>query len=204
MTQCAIRQPLPYDAFMSLLVFLIAAVPAAAVVLVAEKTRSKAAIIAAASVAVAVGVLTGNPAYVGVDLVCVGVALLISWQIAKTPIDRTPEEIERRRLARIKAEEDQANWDKAFNTFISNALIIGAVVLLLAFKFWQPSSPSTAQPQPATQPPTPAVALPARPPSHQLKPATKPDSAPSKPRTVTQCLKIADEQAMVRCLKKAP
>ena len=128
MTQCAIRQPLPYDAFMSLLVFLIAAVPAAAVVLVAEKTRSKAAIIAAASVAVAVGVFTGNPAYVGVDLVCVGVALLISWQIAKTPIDRTPEEIERRRLARIKAEEDQANWDKAFNTFISNALIIGAVV----------------------------------------------------------------------------
>ena len=86
MTQCAIRQPLPYDAFMSLLVFLIAAVPAAAVVLVAEKTRSKAAIIAAASVAVAVGVLTGNPAYVGVDLVCVGVALLISWQIAKTQL----------------------------------------------------------------------------------------------------------------------
>ena len=95
---------------------------------------------------------------------CVGVALLISWQIAKTPIDRTPEEIERRRLARIKAEEDQANWDKAFNTFISNALIIGAVVLLLAFKFWQPSSPSTAHPPPATQPPTPAVALSARPP----------------------------------------
>jgi len=143
---------------MSLLVFLIAALPAAAVVFVADKTRNKAAIIAAALVAVAVGVLTGNPAYMGLDLLCVGIGLYISWQIAKTPIYRTPEEIERLRLARIKAEEEQAKWDKAFNEFIINALIVGAVALFLFIKIWTPATPAAAQPQQAVQPPPPAAA----------------------------------------------
>lgn len=63
---------------MPLLVFLIAAAPPAAVVFVADKTRTKTAIIAAAIVAVAVGVLTGNPAYMGLDLLFVGIGLYIS------------------------------------------------------------------------------------------------------------------------------
>ena len=188
---------------MSLLVFLIAAIPAAVVVLVAKKTRNKAAIIATALVAVALGVLTGNPAYMGVDLVCVAVAVLISWQIAGTPIERTQEEIERQRLARIKAEEDQAKWDKAFNEFLVNALVVGAVVMFLVFKFWLPSSPAIAQPQPVPQPSAPVVVQPTSPLSHAQKPATKPRPAVRKPQTVTQCMKIADEQAMVRCLEKA-
>lgn len=190
---------------MSLLVFAIAAVPAAFVLFVADKTRSKPAIVLTAAVAAAVGVLTGNPAYLGLDLIFVGVALFIAWNIAKTPLQRTPEEIERRRLARIQTEEAQAKWDKAVSEFIKNALIVGAVAVFLVVKFWRPTAPATAQPQPVSQLPAPAP--PARP-AAPLQPAAKKNASaqrkPRQPRSVEQCLKIADESVMAHCLERAP
>ena len=187
---------------MSLLIFAIAAVPAAFVLFVADKTRSKSAIVLTATVAAAVGVLTGNPAYLGLDLIFVGIALFIAWNIAKTPLQRTPEEIERRRLERIQAEEAQAKWDKAVNEFIFIALLVGLGVMVLTFKYWLPIvAPMQSQPQPAIQPPASAVTPQARPPQ---KSAPKPAPAQRQPRSVEQCLKIADESAMVRCLERTP
>ncbi|NCU65790.1 hypothetical protein GWK50_08060 [Acidovorax sp. 210-6] len=189
---------------MSLVVFLIAALPAVAVVVVAETTRNKAAIVAAAIVAATLGLLTGNPAFVGVDLLAVALALYISWNIAKTPLPRSPEELERRRLARIAAEEAQARWDKACNQFLKNALVVVVVVVagFLAIKFWTPATP--AQPVQATAPPAAAQAAKPTAPPAAAKTAKKPPPKPSKPRTVEQCLKIADEHVMVRCLERAP
>lgn len=187
---------------MSLVVFLIAALPAVAVVVVAETTRNKAAIVAAAIVAATLGLLTGNPAFVGVDLLAVALALYISWNIAKTPLPRSPEELERRRLARIAAEEAQARWDKACNEFLKYALVVGVVAGFLAIKFWTPAPP--AQPVQATAPPAAAQAAKPTAPPAAAQTAKKPPPKPSKPRTVEQCLKIADEHAMVRCLERAP
>lgn len=188
---------------MSPLVFAIAALPALVVIYVACNTRSKAAIVLTAILAAGVGVLTGNPTYMGVDLVCVAFALYISWNIAKTPLERTPEEIERRRLARIKAQEDQAKWDNTVDKFTKYGLLVGAVVL---FVWWEYSFP-TKQSVSAIPPSAPAVAAPAaalQPPAQPQQIAKQPAPAPRKPRTAEQCLKIANERAMVRCLERAP
>ncbi len=97
---------------MSLMVFLIALIPAVGVIVVANTTRNKGAVVIAALIATAVGAAAGNPAYTGLDLVFVGIATYVSWQIAKTPIHRTPEEVaaaqEKARVERIKAEEAKA------------------------------------------------------------------------------------------------
>ena len=187
---------------MSLVVVLIAALPAVAVVVVAETTRNKAAIVAAAIAAATLGLRTGNPAFAGVDLLAVALALYISWNIAKTPLPRSPEELERRRLARIAAEEAQARWDKACNEFLKNALVVVVMAGFLAIKFWTPATP--AQPVQATPPPAAAQAAKPTAPPAAAKTAKKPPPKPSKPRTVEQCLKIADEHVMVRCLERAP
>ena len=78
---------------MSLTVLLIALVPAVGVIVVANTTRNKGAVVIAALIAIVVGAAAGNPAYTGLDVVFVGIATYISWQIAKTPIHRTPEEV---------------------------------------------------------------------------------------------------------------
>ena len=53
---------------MSWVVFLIALVPSIGVVVVAEKTRSKGAVSAAAIVAAGLGVLTGDAMYMAIGL----------------------------------------------------------------------------------------------------------------------------------------
>ena len=105
---------------------------------------------------------------------------------------------------RIAAEEAQARWDKACNEFLKNALVVVLVVVagFLAIKFWAPATP--AQPVQATPPPAAAQAAKPTAPPAAAKTAKKPPPKPSKPRTVEQCLKIADEHVMVRCLGRAP
>ena len=105
---------------------------------------------------------------------------------------------------RIAAEEAQARWDKACNEFLKNALLVVLVVVagFLAIKFWTPAPP--AQPVQATPPPAAAQAAKPTAPPAAAKTAKKPPPKPSKPRTVEQCLKIADEHVMVRCLERAP
>ena len=206
---------------MSWIVFLIAVVPAIGIVVIAEKTRSKGAVLAAAIVAAGLGLLTGNPAYIGIDLLFVGIATYISLNITKKPIYRTPEEIaaaqEKSRLARIAEQEAKARQKKSIAEFFQGALMLGAVVFVLFGKFWQPSAPNENIPHVAMQPQLPPVAT--QPNRATVKPEKpqKVNSAQSSPVTqqsakktplekknsVEKCLKIPDEQAMVRCLERA-
>jgi hypothetical protein len=62
-----------------MIVFAIAAAPAVVVAVVAASTESRAATLAAALVAAAIGVITGNPAYIGLDIAFVALALWLSW-----------------------------------------------------------------------------------------------------------------------------
>lgn len=206
---------------MSLVVFLIATLPAVGVVLVANKTRNKGAVVVAALVAAALGALTGNPAYLGVDLLCVGIATYISWNITNTPIYRTPHDIavtqEKARLDRIEAEEAAAKRDKAIANFFLRAAVIIAIGSFFLWMFWKPSVPLYATPNAAIQPqPQQAVAQPAH---AVLKPQktnrvdSKPQAgntqqgvkktSPLKKHPVERCLEISNEHAMVRCLEGA-
>ena len=103
---------------------------------------------------------------------------------------------------RIAAEEAQARWDKACNEFLKNALVVVVMAGFLAIKFWTPATP--AQPVQATAPPAAAQAAKPTAQPAAAKTAKKPPPKPSKPRTVEQCLKIADEHVMLRCLERAP
>ena len=81
-------------------------------------------------------------------------------------------------------------------------LVVVVMAGFLAIKFWTPATP--AQPVQATPPPAAAQAAKPTAPPAAAKTAKKPPPKPSKPRTVEQCLKIADEHVMVRCLERAP
>lgn len=206
---------------MSWIVFLIAVVPAIGVVVIAEKTRSKGAVVAAAIVAAGLGLLTGNPAYIGIDLLFVSIATYISWGITKTPIYRTPEENaaaqEKARLARIAEQEAKARQEKAIAEFFQGALMLGAIALVLFWKFWQPSAPQEnttnaamqPQPQPVATQPTRVTVKPEKPKkvnsaqsSHITQRSAK-KTPPDKKNPVEKCLEIPDEKAMVRCLERA-
>lgn len=207
---------------MSMVVFLIAVVPAIGVVAVAEKTKNRGAVVVAALAAATLGVVTGSPAYMGIDLLCVGIATWISWEITKKKtIYRTPEEIaaaqEAARLERIKAQEAEIKRNKAITEFFQTALVLGAVALFLFWKFWEPATPQpvTAQPQPqqVVAQPAPGVTAPPKAKKessahqssahHQKMNKTPPANKVADKVSVGQCLAIADEQAMVRCLERA-
>lgn len=206
---------------MSLMVFLIALIPAVGVIVVANTTRNKGAVVIAALIATAVGAAAGNPAYTGLDLVFVGIATYVSWQIAKTPIHRTPEEVaaaeEKARIERIKAEEAKARRNKAVSEFLKGALIVGALAALLIWKY---TEPTTSQSQTSNIAAQPQPQQPAPPPIQETKTPQKPKKVattqPSegKPRNVKsanasemhpieKCLTIPDEQGMARCLELA-
>lgn len=207
---------------MSLMVFFIALLPAVVVVVVAEKTRSKGAVVVAALIAAAVGFFSGNPIYIFVDLLFVGIATCIAWSIAKTPIYRSPEEIaaaqEQARLERIQEQEAEERFAKALTKFIQGAVVVFAIG---GFFLWKSLQPSTSQHdanntggvRPAAQQ---ALNQPTRTAAKAPKPKQANSSRPSKPSqrnakkppaaeksSVEQCLLIPNEQMMVRCLERA-
>lgn len=206
---------------MSLMVFLIALIPAACVIIVANKTRNKGAVVIAALIAIVVGAAAGNPAYTGLDLVFVGIATYISWQIAKTPIHRSLEEVaaaeEKARIERIRAEEAKAKRDKALTDFFKAAAMLGAVAALLIWQHSERSAPQSytsstaAQQQPQQFVPAPMQETTApqklkkvvstQPSEAQRRNVKKTNSA--EKHSVEKCLTIPDEQAMVRCLESA-
>lgn len=205
---------------MSLTVLLIALVPAVGVIVVANTTRNKGAVVIAAMVATAVGAATGNPAYTGLDLVFVGIATYISWQIAKTPIHRTPEEVaaaqEKARVERIKAEEAKAKRNKAVTEFFKAVVVLGAVAALLIWQHSERSAPQSYTSSTAVQPqPQQFVPAPVQETTAQQKPKKVVRTQPSEPKQrnvkntnatekhpVEKCLTIPDEQGMMRCLER--
>ena len=208
---------------MSLVVSLIALLPAVVVVVVAEKTRSKGAVVVAALVAALLGFLTGNSIYIGIDLLFVVIATFIAWSITNTPIYRTLEEIaaaeEKARFERIQAQEAASRRDKAIAEFFQAAVVIVAIGGFLLWKFLQPStSQHDAHNNAEVRPPAQqALTQPTRTAVTAQKAKQANSSQPSKDRqrntqktpsaekrSVEKCLLISDEKTMVRCLERAP
>ncbi len=74
---------------MSWEIFLIAAVPAAFVVLIGFYTKSKFKLILAALLAGALGVVTGHPMYMAIDIVAVAIGFWFGWRA--TNLEKEPE-----------------------------------------------------------------------------------------------------------------
>lgn len=207
---------------MSLVVLFIALLPAVVVVVIAEKTRSKGAVVVAALIAAAVGFFTGNPTYIFVDLLFVGIATWIAWSITNTPIYRSPEEIaaaqEKARLERIQEQEAEERFEKALAKFFQGAVV---VIAIGGFFLWKSLQPSTSQhdanntagvrppaqqalsqpTRPEARPPKPKQAKSSRPSKASQRNAKKPPAAEKS--SVEKCLLIPNEQMMVRCLERA-
>lgn len=120
---------------MSLVVLAIAVAPAVIVVIVAGETHSRAKTVFAAVVAAAVGVFTGNPAYMLLDLVCVAAALVVGWKMTDSRQYQTAEQIaaeEARRRAEQEASERQ--WREIVHA-AKGLVILGAAAAAGAY-FW--------------------------------------------------------------------
>lgn len=199
---------------MTLAVWSIALLHGFFVFIVAEITKSRIAVAIAAVIAVAVGVLTGSPIYMALDLLFVAIATYLCWTdlAPLRAVHRRLPRQERARQERIKADEQRARFRKEVGELLTSVLSIGAVIAFLVWKFWEPSELRPVAAPVAT--PSPAAAL--APPVRNANPAAKtaqqvrPTSASEKkPRrankpAVQKCLEIADEQAMTRCLERAP
>lgn len=109
---------------MSVLVLLIALVPAAGVVIVSEATNSRAAVALACVVAVLIGVMTGNPAYAALDVCAALAATWFSWP------KLSPEEIQKKKKAKQEREAYYAS--QAYQDDLKRAESIGKSVVAFA------------------------------------------------------------------------
>lgn len=212
---------------MSVMVLLIAFVPAIAVVVATEFTHNRVVIVGIAMAAAAIGVLTGSPIYMLLDLLFVGGALYIAWQLTaksdyELKLEREAREAqERERQAKIAAERAQAAKTKSGG---GASTLLGLVVIAgWIFSIWKPWSPEPPKPsaQPAVVTPAPAVATPAPPKVAPVK--QKPQAQPTKPasqrppskqkpevprqtqppKQMVDCLLMQSDKEMVRCLESA-
>lgn len=215
---------------MSVMVLLIAFVPAIAVVVATEFTHNRAVIVGIAMVAAAIGVLTGSPIYMLLDLLFVGGALYIAWQLTaksdyELKLEREAREAqERERQAKIAAERAQAAKTKSGG---GASTLLGLVVIAgWIFSIWKPWSPEPPKPpkpsaQPAVVTSAPAVATQAPPKVAPVK--QKPQAQPTKPasqrppskqkpevprqtqppKQMVDCLLMQSDKEMVRCLESA-
>jgi hypothetical protein len=117
------------------------------VFLIGAMTKSKVALTLSAVVAAAVGVMTGNPAYIAVDLIAVAVAFGLGMlaigsggrELAAPPQSSAPET--------AKKPESGSSW-------VGGALVVGVLAIFLYNKFADSPKPSPAyQPPQATQSP---------------------------------------------------
>lgn len=215
---------------MSVMVLLIAFVPAIAVVVATEFTHNRVVIVGIAMVAAAIGVLTGSPIYMLLDLLFVGGALYIAWQLTaksdyELKLEREAREAqERERQAKIAAERAQAAKTKSGG---GASTLLGLVVIAgWIFSIWKPWSPEPPKPpkpsaQPAVVTSAPAVATQAPPKVAPVK--QKPQAQPTKPasqrppskqkpevprqtqppKQMVDCLLMQSDKEMVRCLESA-
>ena len=203
---------------MSLAIWSIALLHGFFVLIISEMTHSKAAIACAAVVAAAAGVLTGNPIYIALDLLCVAVATYFCWTALDTQHHRTPQEIaaaeERARLERIKVEEATVGRNKAIADFFQAVVVLGGIAVFFFWKFWEPSVPQTTTPNTGLPPQSyQAIASPPR--TAPLETKNVSNTKPSKvekrkekkawtppKHPVEKCLEIPNEQTMIRCLER--
>lgn len=192
------------------MVFLIAIIPALFVFVVGVMSASKSTTRAWAIIAALLGIFTGNPAFMALDLMAVAIAYgmaSFAWHKpdahASSP-SQIPEPIP------DLAPTVLSPAPKASDSKSSVFLVVGFAALCYFFIFSGSGQPqNTARPAP---PPVPSVQykfnkpidVPQTKPTEQKEPRTQ-QEAPVRKRAVTMedCLKIANDNAMVRCMEKA-
>lgn len=202
---------------MSLTVLLIALVPAVTVFLVAVVTGSKGRTSLAAIAAAGIGVLTGNPAYIAIDILTVGVLYWLSmWTLLRMKRAASASDKAATPVAAPPAPAFQRPSDGEGHLWVAGVLGIG---LLIAFRAWSPSGNfSTLASLPARNV-SPAAA------AHEVKgpavPAKTPQASaasvrstarpavvkakadPTKKLSIQDCLQLKSEQQMVACVALA-
>ena len=183
-----------------MMIFLIALIPAFVVFIVAAITESKFKTTMAALVAMAVGVLTGNPAYMALDIGFV----IVSYWISMTGIgaDAAPKPQPEKPVPTPApvALEDGSN-------FVGTFVVLGILGVVVYVMFNSGRGHKTPVPPPQSNMTTPSLAPPAR-----LSLSTQPTSvpppaaaktAPKRPAKtpMQRCVEIKDEDKMIHCLE---
>lgn len=181
-----------------MLIFLIALIPALGVFVVAAITDSRAKTTIAAVVAAAVGVLTGNPAYMALDLLFVGVAYWVSMSAlgggtseSAPPVAPIPKSVVAKRDS-----DAGTTW-----------VVLGGLGFLAYVVFGSGSNH-----RPNSQPPPAVVARPvAATPVNSYVPAPsmpmpQPTAVTTQPKRpikapLQRCLEIKSEEKMAKCLE---
>lgn len=181
-----------------MMIFFIALIPALGVFVVAAITESRAKTTIAAAVAGGIGISTGNPAYMALDLLFVGVVYWVSMSTLGSGVrDKAPP-------AAPKPEPVVAKRDSDAGTTWA---VLGGLGFLAYVVFGTGSNQ-----RPASQPPPAVVAKPAAgTPVNSYVPApsvptpqptavtTQPKRPPKSP--LQRCLEIKSEDKMAKCLE---
>ena len=195
------------------MVFLIAIVPALFVFVVGAMSASKSKTRAWAIIAALLGIFTGNPAFMAIDLVAVAIAYglaSLAWSKAGTR-GPSPQPMPAPQPVTLPPTPPHAP-PKSSDSNASVILVISLAALCL-FLFYSSGSnqPKTTAYQ--TPQPVPSSHYKVSKPNEVVKAANT--SKPEKPAvrketpvrkravTVVDCLKIVDDQAMVRCMERA-
>jgi len=183
-------------------ILLIALIPAVVVFFIAVGTESKVKTAIAALIAAAMGILTGNPAYMVLDVVAVGLAYWLAmtmvWDVSK-PV-RPP------KVAAVPAPSPVVN--KPDSGSLSTVLVM-AVLGYFAYLYLSTGSshkPLIQQPPPAmSQPPVavqrPVIAPQSASPPALPEPVKKRAKRPVK-SALQRCLEIKSEDKMTTCLER--
>jgi hypothetical protein len=180
-----------------MMIFLIALIPALGVFVVAAITESRAKTTIAAAVAAAIGILTGNPAYMALDLLFVVVVYWVSMSTLGSGVsEKAPPVAPKPEPVVAKRDSDAATtW-----------VVLGGLGFLAYVVFGTGSNH-----RPASQPPPAVVAKPAAgtpvnsyvpAPSVPMPQPTPIATQPKKlPKSALQrCLEIKSEEKMAKCL----
>lgn len=178
------------------LIFLIAALHALPIFVVAWNSSNRAWVWLVAAISAVVAVVTGNPTYAAADLRAIAIAL---WNCLEVIKRRETNEPPREVIAppEPKTAESVSGWGWAVVLFAA-----------LAFIFFQPSrgplgpSASVATPMPPTANTLPPIVVP-RPVAQKAGDISRTPAIPRTRLTAEQCLRMADERKMVRCLEIA-
>ena len=193
------------------MILAIAAIPAVAVAVISSTTGSRMATLLAALIAVAVGLLTGNPAYAALDVGCVAIAIWLSWPQA----DPKKVQATATKRAAQRAYYESAEYKRKENlwTVVGGVAMVGGYLLYLFWPIVMTNKLSFVPPSntTVTAPSTYAVTVPAAV-AKPLAPKVSKAAAGKEPQisrpqkviktTFQQCVQIPDEGKMQNCLEK--
>lgn len=181
---------------MTLVVIFIALLHAVPVLVIGVWTRSRTALVIAAVMLGAVGVLIGNPAYMVVDLVGVAIGFWSGMFALKFLKPKARPIIPAQPVA-TTPQPASASW---IGAVVVVGLVAGIVYNSTADKDARPTPHAVASQPPVTTPPQPTVSpLQPRP---ELTQRNRPISATTN-QDVRRCLDMANAEAISRCADQA-